>query len=162
MLDSGILCCLIHILNALLKSDELKQTKSMVGHDELVSMGMLKDKDAMQVRRLEVLTFYEFCNLKSHYMLFAILFGRMKSVDKAKLFLHIKLSEAVWVLLYIIRFSLTFVVAFCLFKISYATVRCSNFLSSDQVEVIIPCAIYLTCLWDLHSQNVILLLGFYI
>ncbi|KAM0936615.1 putative transcription factor WD40-like family [Dioscorea sansibarensis] len=54
LLDSGILCCLIHILNALLKSDELKQTKSMVGHDELVSMGMLKDKDAMQVRRLEI------------------------------------------------------------------------------------------------------------
>lgn len=84
-MDSGILCCLIQILNALLKSDELKQTKSMVGHDESVSMGVLKDKDAMQVRRLEVVAFYEFCNLKFHYVLCAILFGRMQSMYEVQI-----------------------------------------------------------------------------
>ncbi|KAJ0974071.1 hypothetical protein J5N97_016036 [Dioscorea zingiberensis] len=54
LLDSGIFCCLIQILNALLKPDELDQTKLMVGHEESVSMGRIKDKDAMQIRRLEV------------------------------------------------------------------------------------------------------------
>ncbi|XP_004290636.1 PREDICTED: BEACH domain-containing protein lvsA isoform X1 [Fragaria vesca subsp. vesca] len=54
LLDSGILCCLIHILNALLDPDEAIQHQKAAGHEE----PFLSEKDyngeAGQVRRLEV------------------------------------------------------------------------------------------------------------
>lgn len=54
LLDSGILCCLIHILNALLDPEEAIQHQKAAGHEE----PFLSEKDyngeAGQVRRLEV------------------------------------------------------------------------------------------------------------
>ncbi|KAK8962558.1 hypothetical protein KSP40_PGU005873 [Platanthera guangdongensis] len=52
LLDSGIFCCLIQILNALLSPDESSQKQ--FGLDESVSSVKSSDADIVQVRRLEV------------------------------------------------------------------------------------------------------------
>ncbi|KAM1169270.1 hypothetical protein ACFX19_031614 [Malus domestica] len=54
LLDSGIFCCLIHILNALLDPDEANQKQKATDRDELFSTEKDYDGDAGQVRRLEV------------------------------------------------------------------------------------------------------------
>ena len=53
-LDSGILCCLIHILNALLDSDEANEKQKVTDRDEQFKSEEDYDGDAGQVRRLEV------------------------------------------------------------------------------------------------------------
>ncbi|XP_010917623.1 protein SPIRRIG [Elaeis guineensis] len=54
LLDSGILCCLIHILNALLNPDQSNQRQSGVGLEESNSSEKSMDGDAARVRRLEI------------------------------------------------------------------------------------------------------------
>lgn len=54
LLDSGILCCLIHILNALLDPDEANQKQKATDRDDPFSAEKDYDGDASQVRRLEV------------------------------------------------------------------------------------------------------------
>ncbi|XP_048431073.1 protein SPIRRIG-like isoform X2 [Pyrus x bretschneideri] len=54
LLDSGILCCLVHILNALLDPDEANQKQKATDRDELFTTEKDYDGDAGQVRRLEM------------------------------------------------------------------------------------------------------------
>ncbi|XP_021821906.1 protein SPIRRIG-like [Prunus avium] len=54
LLDSGILCCLIHILNALLNPDEANQNQKATDREEPTLAEKKYDGDASQVRRLEV------------------------------------------------------------------------------------------------------------
>ncbi|KAJ4727406.1 BEACH domain [Melia azedarach] len=54
LLDSGILCCLIHILNALLGPDETDKRKQPTEFEELSLAEKNSVGDAGQVRRLEV------------------------------------------------------------------------------------------------------------
>lgn len=54
LLDSGILCCLIHILNALLNPDEANQNQKATDREEPTLAEKKNDGDASQVRRLEV------------------------------------------------------------------------------------------------------------
>ncbi|XP_077245423.1 protein SPIRRIG-like [Tasmannia lanceolata] len=53
LLDSGILCCLIHILHTLLAPSEAYQRES-VDEDEPILFGKAHDHNAVQVRQLEV------------------------------------------------------------------------------------------------------------
>ncbi|XP_050110889.1 BEACH domain-containing protein A2-like isoform X3 [Malus sylvestris] len=55
LLDSGILCCLIHILNAHLDPDEANQKQKATDRDEPFPTEKDYDGDAGQVRRLEIL-----------------------------------------------------------------------------------------------------------
>ncbi|KAM2475657.1 hypothetical protein PS1_008225 [Malus domestica] len=55
LLDSGILCCLIHILNAHLDPDEANQKQKATDRDEPFPTEKDYDGDAGQVRRLELL-----------------------------------------------------------------------------------------------------------
>lgn len=54
LLDSGILCCLIHILNALLDPSETSQTQKPADHEGLLPAIKDYDSGVGQVRRLEV------------------------------------------------------------------------------------------------------------
>lgn len=54
LLDSGILCCLIYILNSLLSPDESSQKSSPVGQ-EVSTSEKSKDWGPMLSRRLEVI-----------------------------------------------------------------------------------------------------------
>ena len=54
LLDSGIFCCLVHILNALLNPEESSQTQSEFRLEELISSEKSNDGDTLQVGRLEV------------------------------------------------------------------------------------------------------------
>lgn len=54
LLDSGILCCLIHILTAFLTPDEASQRQPTVKSDEPFPSLKSYDGDAIQARRLEV------------------------------------------------------------------------------------------------------------
>jgi hypothetical protein len=54
LLDSGILCCLIHILNALLDPYQTSQRQKANDHEEVLLAGKDYDGDVGQVRRLEV------------------------------------------------------------------------------------------------------------
>ncbi|KAJ6819720.1 protein SPIRRIG [Iris pallida] len=54
LLDSGIFCCLIHILNALLNPDEFNQRQTNFGIEESVSSEKRNDGDTLKVRRLEI------------------------------------------------------------------------------------------------------------
>ena len=56
LLDSGIFCCLIHILNALLNPEESNQTQSKFGLEEPISSEKSNNGDTLQVRRLEVIS----------------------------------------------------------------------------------------------------------
>ncbi|KAL3827994.1 hypothetical protein ACJIZ3_016796 [Penstemon smallii] len=53
-LDSGILCCLIHVLNALLAPDGGSQTQKPDDNEELLSANENYDAETRPVRRLEV------------------------------------------------------------------------------------------------------------
>ncbi|KAM1656181.1 hypothetical protein ACFX2K_008341 [Malus domestica] len=55
LLDSGILCCLIHILNAHLDPDEANQKQKATDRDEPFPTEKDYDGDAGQVHRLEIL-----------------------------------------------------------------------------------------------------------
>ncbi|KAJ8632836.1 hypothetical protein MRB53_026172 [Persea americana] len=54
LLDSGILCCLIHILNALLAPDDANKRQPTVYSEGSISSKKGYDGDATQARRLEV------------------------------------------------------------------------------------------------------------
>ena len=54
LLDSGILCCLIHILNALLDPSETSQMQKPADHEGLLPAVKDYDSGVGQVRRLEV------------------------------------------------------------------------------------------------------------
>lgn len=54
LLDSGILCCLIHILNALLDPDEVIRRRKATDDEEPLQSEKGYNDDASQVRRLEV------------------------------------------------------------------------------------------------------------
>ncbi|OVA05381.1 BEACH domain [Macleaya cordata] len=54
LLDSGILCCLIHILNALLVPDGTSQRQLAANTEESISLEKGHDGDGSKVRRLEV------------------------------------------------------------------------------------------------------------
>ncbi|ONK60512.1 uncharacterized protein A4U43_C08F19270, partial [Asparagus officinalis] len=54
LLDSGIFCCLIHILNALLNPDESNQTQSAFALEESIPNEESNTGDTVQARRLEV------------------------------------------------------------------------------------------------------------
>ncbi|WOL03138.1 protein SPIRRIG-like [Canna indica] len=54
LLDSGILCCLIHILNALLNPNEFKAEQFDTLKEPTKSGQNMDDKDALRVRRLEI------------------------------------------------------------------------------------------------------------
>lgn len=54
LLDSGILCCLIHILSALLTPDKAKRGQLETLEESTKSKKAMDDKDALRVRRLEV------------------------------------------------------------------------------------------------------------
>ncbi|KAK1289585.1 hypothetical protein QJS10_CPB18g01229 [Acorus calamus] len=53
LLDSGILCCLIHVLNSLLSTDEANQ-RQVASPEELPSFVEDHNEDSFQVRRLEI------------------------------------------------------------------------------------------------------------
>lgn len=57
LLDSGILCCLIHILSALLGPDEGNQKQKASTQDILLLAEKNYGGDVVQVRRLEVVFF---------------------------------------------------------------------------------------------------------
>lgn len=54
LLDSGILCCLIYILNALLDPYETGQREKASELEVLLQAGKDCDSDVGQIRRLEV------------------------------------------------------------------------------------------------------------
>lgn len=54
LLDSGILCCLIHILNSLLDSGKANQRDKAINKEEQWQPENLYDGDVQQGRRLEV------------------------------------------------------------------------------------------------------------
>ncbi|KAM7521637.1 hypothetical protein LguiA_011539 [Lonicera macranthoides] len=54
LLDSGILCCLIHILNALLGPDEGNQMQKATTYEEPLLSDKLSERDIGPARRLEV------------------------------------------------------------------------------------------------------------
>ncbi|XP_065020207.1 protein SPIRRIG-like isoform X1 [Musa acuminata AAA Group] len=54
LLDSGILCCLIHILSALLTPDKAKKGQLETLEESTKSKKAMDDKDALRVRRLEI------------------------------------------------------------------------------------------------------------
>ncbi|RWW54260.1 hypothetical protein BHE74_00039166, partial [Ensete ventricosum] len=54
LLDSGILCCLIHILSALLTPDKAKRGQLDTLEESTKSKKAMDDKDALRVRRLEI------------------------------------------------------------------------------------------------------------
>uniref|UniRef100_A0A6V7QUX9 Protein SPIRRIG n=1 Tax=Ananas comosus var. bracteatus TaxID=296719 RepID=A0A6V7QUX9_ANACO len=54
LLDSGILCCLIRILNSLLSCDESNQGESVVSEEGAILSDKSMDRDAVRVRRLEI------------------------------------------------------------------------------------------------------------
>ncbi|XP_058086926.1 protein SPIRRIG [Magnolia sinica] len=54
LLDSGILCCLIHILNALLTPDVANQTQLGVNSEKSILSVEGHDAESIQVRRLEI------------------------------------------------------------------------------------------------------------
>lgn len=57
LLDSGIFCCLIHILNALLDPSDANQRKRTSDKEELSPADKDYDGDVAQVRQLEVVYF---------------------------------------------------------------------------------------------------------
>ncbi|KAF5930439.1 hypothetical protein HYC85_031312 [Camellia sinensis] len=57
LLDSGILCCLIHIFNALLGLDEGNQKQKTSAQENLLLTERSNDGNVGQVRRLEVVSF---------------------------------------------------------------------------------------------------------
>ena len=57
LLDSGILCCLIHILNALLDPSEASHTQKAADHEGLLPAVKDNDGGVGKVRRLEVSLF---------------------------------------------------------------------------------------------------------
>ncbi|KAI4301193.1 hypothetical protein L6164_034497 [Bauhinia variegata] len=55
LLDSGIFCCLIHILNALLDPDStIQQLNAVIDHEEMLALEKGSNGDVGQVRQLEV------------------------------------------------------------------------------------------------------------
>ncbi|XP_072990380.1 protein SPIRRIG isoform X1 [Typha latifolia] len=54
LLDSGIFCCLIHILNSLLSTDESKQRELVAGQEGSLASEKSTDAYAVRVRRLEI------------------------------------------------------------------------------------------------------------
>lgn len=54
LLDSGIFCCLIHILNALLDPDEASQREKAASYEEKSNLGEDRSGHVGQGRRLEV------------------------------------------------------------------------------------------------------------
>lgn len=54
-LDSGILCCLIHVLNALLAPDGGSHLKNPNDNEDLLAVNENNDAETRPVRQLEVL-----------------------------------------------------------------------------------------------------------
>lgn len=57
LLDSGIFCCLIHVLNALLGSDGTNQKQNNANSEERLVVEKDYSGDILQSRRLEVFFF---------------------------------------------------------------------------------------------------------
>lgn len=75
LLDSGILCCLIHILNALLSPDQANQKQKPSDYERKLQTESNYVDDVVQARRLEV-DFFFWC-LSCDYFYAYIIYIRL-------------------------------------------------------------------------------------
>lgn len=83
LLDSGILCCLIHILNALLSPDQANQKQKPSDYERKLQTENNYGDDVVQARRLEVDFFFWCLSLiifmHTSYIHLAATFGSLLS-----------------------------------------------------------------------------------
>lgn len=101
LLDSGILCCLIHILSALLGPDEGNQKQKASTQDIPLLAEKNYDREVVQVRLLEVVSFsclpaFYLLWWTRIYVLLFLFFGQFMHFESTPLLLSICPLALIW------------------------------------------------------------------